>query len=313
MSNHKFTAILACILFTFSSTVLAQSEVIFKPINQDLPDPGAGTVERYLISSENYIDRFIDIWLPENYNSDPDQKYNVLYMHDGQMLFDSAQTWNNQSWKAGETLQRLINEDLIDPVIIAGIWNTEEYRASEYFPQKAAAFLSEDVITELSERFEGGLKADNYLELLISEVIPFVEKSYSVHKKREARFIAGSSMGGLISIYAIAEYPEMFAGAACLSTHWIGTFEDNDEIPEAIRKYLSENLPAPGSHRLYFDHGTETLDSLYPRHQQATDKMMKQLGFTDEHYKSRSFPGTDHSEQAWAARFDIPIRFLMGK
>lgn len=308
MSNHKFSASLLFFIFTLSSIVLAQSETTFNPEKEELPDPGSGAVERYLISSDTYIDRYMDIWLPENYSAD--LKHNVLYMHDGQMLFDSDKTWNNQSWKAGETMQRLIDEGVIDPVIIVGIWNSEEYRASEYLPQKAINILPEE---ELSELFPGELLADRYLKLLINEVIPFVEENYSVKNERESRFLAGSSMGALISIYAIAEYPDLFAGAACLSTHWIGTFEDNDEIPKAIRNYLSKNLPAPGKHRLYFDHGTETLDSLYPRHQQAADKMMKQLGFTDKHYKSQSYPGTDHSERSWAARFDIPVRFLMGE
>ncbi|MGM0745978.1 MAG: alpha/beta hydrolase, partial [Bacteroidota bacterium] len=97
-----------------------------------------------------------------------------------------------------------------------------------------------------------------------------------------------------------------------LSTHWPGTHESNDEIPGGIRKYLRRNLPDPGSHRIYYDHGTETLDSLYAPYQRKVDAMMLELGFTQgQDFKSEVFEGTNHSENAWADRFDVPVRYLL--
>lgn len=107
-------------------------------------------------------------------------------------------------------------------------------------------------------------QSDNYLKFVVTELKPFIAKNYSVNKKRENTFIAGNSMGGLISFYAICEYPETFAGAACLSTHWFGTFTlENNPVHDAFIRYLNENLSHPEKYRIYFDCGDWTLDALY--------------------------------------------------
>jgi enterochelin esterase-like enzyme len=121
-------------------------------------------------------------------------------------------------------------------------------------------------------------------------------------------------MGGLISLYAICEYPEVFGGAACLSTHWPGTFAaENNPVPEAFIQYLNKNLPSPETHKIYFDYGDQTLDAMYPPLQKKVDKVMKAKGFTDINWETKFFPGKDHSEKSWSERFDIPVIFLLGK
>lgn len=118
-------------------------------------------------------------------------------------------------------------------------------------------------------------------------------------------------MGGLISWYALCEYPEVFGSAACLSTHWIGTFNENTLIPGAFASYLEENLPAANSHKIYFDHGTEGLDGMYGAAQKRVDAVMEAKGYDDEHWRSIVFDGTNHSENAWKARLFIPMQFMM--
>jgi pimeloyl-ACP methyl ester carboxylesterase len=121
----------------------------------------------------------------------------------------------------------------------------------------------------------------------------------------------GSSMGGLISIYALCEYPDVFGGAAALSTHWIGSFERNAWVPMAAFEYLRANLPDPGDHRLYMDHGTLGLDALYGTWQAVIDQIVLDHGFTAANWQSRVFEGADHNEDDWGKRFEIPVRFLL--
>ena len=119
-------------------------------------------------------------------------------------------------------------------------------------------------------------------------------------------------MGGMISMYAICEYPGVFGGAACLSTHWPGIFTlANNPFPDAMIRYLTENLPKPSSHKIYFDHGTATLDSLYPAIQVRVDAVMKSKKFTPENWNTREFKGANHSEDAWKSRLETPLVFLL--
>ena len=124
----------------------------------------------------------------------------------------------------------------------------------------------------------------------------------------------GSSMGGLMSMYAISEYPEVFGGAACISTHWVGAAPKEDNpLPDAIFKYMEANLPQAGQHKLYFDYGNKTLDEHYPQYAPRVDAILKQKGYTEDNAKNLFFEGTDHSENSWNARLDQPLLFLLGK
>ena len=121
-------------------------------------------------------------------------------------------------------------------------------------------------------------------------------------------------MGGLISLYAICEFPNIFGGAACLSTHWPGIFTvENTPLPDVFVKYLKAHLPDPKKNKIYFDHGDQTLDAMYPPLQKKVDVLMKAKGFTEKSWITKYFPGENHSEKAWGKRFDIPLKFLLKK
>ena len=92
-----------------------------------------------------------------------------------------------------------------------------------------------------------------HLKFVVDELKPFIDSTYSVYTDRTHTFVAGSSYGGLISLYTICEYPKVFSEAVCMSTHWPGILEHNNFIPEAIYTYLNSNLPNPASHSIYFD------------------------------------------------------------
>ncbi len=279
----------------------------------------SGRVERLENFSSKFVTpRNIDIWLPENYNSEA--SYSVLYMQDGQMLYDSTTTWNKQEWKVDETVSKLINESIIKPVIVVGIWNAGENRRSEYFPQRVFESLPDTFQERLYQNkdknqpplFASKVYSDSYLKFLVTELKPYIDQHYSTKTDKENTIIMGSSMGGLISCYAVCEYPEIFGGAGCISTHWIGIYDaENNPIPDAFLDYLYEYFPEPGGHKFYFDYGTRTLDSLYEPHQMRVDSLISTKGYDSDNWKTSKYPDADHSEKSWQRRLHIPLRFLL--
>lgn len=268
-----------------------------------------------------YVDaRNVDIWLPDGYSKD--KQYPVLYMHDGQMLFDAKTTWNKQEWGVDETASKLMaNKETID-FIVVGISSISEKRHADYFPQKPFDDLSpkDKTFVTITLQEAGRTKAvfqpvsDNYLKFLVEELKPYIDQNYATATGPEHTFIMGSSMGGLISLYAICEYPNVFGGAACISTHWPGIFSvENNPIPDAFFAYMRKNLPDPKTHKIYFDYGTATLDALYPPLQKKADEVMIEKGFTPSNWETHKFEGADHSENAWKERLSIPILFLLNK
>lgn len=261
--------------------------------------------------------RAVDVWVPPGYNKN--EKYSVLYMHDGQMLFDESITWNKLSWNVDGTAARLMGNGSTRNFIVVGISNIPESRFSEYFPQKPFESLTQktkDSIYGLyfgeKPMFNAKVNSDNYLKFIVTELKPFIDKNFSVKKDAANTFIAGSSMGGLISLYAICEYPQVFGGAACLSTHWIGaTGVAQNPIPDAFLKYLDKKLPSAASHKIYFDHGTEGLDANYATTQKKVDALMSKHGYTKKNWMTKEFKGDDHNEQAWAKRLAEPLNFLL--
>jgi enterochelin esterase-like enzyme len=264
--------------------------------------------------------RNVDIWLPDGYSNK--EKYAVLYMNDGQALYDAESTWNKQAWEVDEVAGKLIAEGKTQKFIVVGIWNNGAKRHPEYFPQKPYESLTQiqrDTVTAQLQK-TGRTKeifkpySDLYLQFLVTELKPFIDKNFSTKPDQKNTFIAGSSMGGLISIYAICEYPKVFGGAACLSTHWPGTFSAiNNPIPDALANYLKANLPNPKDHKIYFDYGDQTLDAMYKPLQEKIDIVMKAKGYTSKNWETKFFPGENHSEEAWAKRLDIPLLFLLKK
>lgn len=298
------------VLLFFTSIALGQS-----------PEVSLGKIQHIENFPSKYVDaRNIDVWMPEGYSVS--EKYAVLYMHDGQMLYDAATTWNKQSWEVDEVAGKLIREGKTKKFIVVGIWNNGSKRHPEYFPQKPYENLlptQKDTITaqlqkagRTKEKFQP--ISDLYLKFLVTELKPYIDNHFSTLKNRENTVIAGSSMGGLISMYAICEYPEVFGGAACISTHWPGTFSsENNPIPDAFLNYMNSHLPDPKTHQFYFDYGNKTLDALYPELQKKVDLLMKNKGFTPSTWTTQFFEGKDHSEKSWTERLHIPFEFLLKK
>lgn len=263
--------------------------------------------------SEHVSSRNIDIWLPADY--DEQKAYQVLYMHDGQMLYDSTTTWNGQEWGVDEVMSSLRSEEKVPPTIVVGIWNANKERHADYFPQKPFESLSSDYqkwLLEESTLFVHDVSSDAYLRFIVEELKPYIDTHYATLPDQAHTFIAGSSMGGLISMYALCEYPEVFSAAACLSTHWIGVFDDSRaDIPQSFLAYLKDHLPDPASHKLYFDFGTETLDAYYEKYQLQVDQVMRDKGYTSDSWQTMKFEGAAHAEADWKQRLHIPLQFIL--
>ncbi len=273
-----------------------------------------GTLNRINNFSSKYIKpRPVDIWLPENYSKE--KKYSVLYMHDGQMLFDSTTTWNKQEWKVDEIASRLMKERKTKDFIVVAVWNISKLRNSNYFPQKVYEIMSQKdkdslFSTGIAHKWTNTINSDDYLKFIVKELKPYIDSQFSTFSDANNTSILGSSRGGLISMYAICEYPEVFGAAACLSTHWIGTYSnENNHIPNAFFDYMKVNLPESNTHNLYFDYGTETLDALYLKYQEKVSQILASKGYST----NLKFENSDHSENSWSQRLDIPLTFLLGK
>lgn len=276
---------------------------------------GSGSIKRIdSFPSKFVVARTVDIWLPDTYS--PEKKYAVLYMHDGQMLFDSLTSWNKQEWKADEWAGRLQKEGKTKDFIIVAPHNISTIRHSDYFPKKPFELLSkkqqDSIFSEAKKAYHSftRLNSDNYLKFLVEEVKPYIDSEFSVHTDKENTYVLGSSMGGLISMYAVSEYPDVFGGAGCLSTHWIGTYTNqNNPIPATFLQYMKMHLPEAKTHKIYFDYGTKTLDAMYLPYQDKVSELIAQKG----HTLNQKFEGADHSENSWNKRLDIPFTFLLAK
>ena len=291
--------------------------------------PLEGTIVNYHMhhSGEIFSDlirpRPIDVWLPEGYESQPGEYYPVIYMHDGQFLFHQGRSpfagMDFMFWDVDKVIMQLVRAGEIRPAIVVSIWMADwnkGARGAEYMPQKS---VTEEVLETMRQSGpgssmggfvgeEGGdiISSDNYLKFLVEELKPFIDETYRTLPDREDTFVMGSSMGGLLSAYALAEYPKVFGGAACLSSHWPAG-------DGAVVKWLRGNWPEAGRNRVYFDYGTETLDASYEPYQMQMDEILRENGYTEEEdWITRRFEGADHSMRAWRDRLDIPLKFLLG-
>lgn len=278
------------------------------PTARGIVAPGVtGTLLRHeAFASRHVASRNVDVWLPPDYEDAPARRYPVLYMHDGQNLFDPASSYGGIEWGIDETMSRLIDERSVRAAIVVGIWNTPA-RFQEYMPQKAVAGPTVATgVDGFPPIATPDLRSDAYLRFLVEELKPFIDSEYRTRPGRNDTAVIGSSMGGLISLYAIAEYPGVYGAAGGVSTHWPAG-------DGAMVDWFAAHLPDPRTHRLYFDHGTATLDATYAPYQAQMDAALRAAGYrTERLWITRRFDGAAHDERAWGARVEVPLRFLLG-
>jgi predicted alpha/beta superfamily hydrolase len=239
-------------------------------------------------------DRTIVVYLPPGYDESPDRRYPVLYMQDGQNLFDAATSFAGIEWKVDEAAQKLISENKIEPVIIVGIYNSEQ-RTPEFTPPGPSS--------------SAAAQADVYAKFVVEQVKPFIDQTYRTKPDRASTSLAGSSMGGLISLYTLKSHPQTFGQLAILTPHLRTT--DRDILAE----WSKEDLAWLRNTRIWLDMGDKGGDN-YPGKSPIDDarnlvKLFESAGLKkDIDFKYTEIPGGEHNEPAWQGRVDQVLMFL---
>lgn len=283
-----------------------------------LQRPDCGHIDRLYVFSPQLGDTVpVDVWTPPVYSESQDS-LPVIYMHDGQNLYDASTTWNRQAWEVDSVMCALLSSGQARPAIIVGIHSDAATRIPTLMPQKAVADMP------LAERLRTGklkgkpVRGDAYAAFMVETLKPLVDRTYRTLPGRPHTSVMGSSMGGLMSIYALCEYPDVFGNALCLSTHWTGDPAIAPEFAAALYDYIDSHLPPAASFvedgyvpMLYFDRGTETLDAAYGPYDDRVIAMLRAKGYGTAHLMTHVAKGAAHEERAWRDRLHLPLRFIL--
>lgn len=239
--------------------------------------------------------RTISVWLPPGYGFDPDRRYPVFYMHDGQNLFDAHTAFAGNPWFADEVAEREVRAERVPPLILVGVANTPA-RLDEYGPRRAEPDAPDH--------------ARAYGRFLVEEVKSFIDATYRTRPEAEHTGVGGSSMGGLISLHLCEWYPEVFGKCAALSPSlWWD------------REYFLRTAPVsvwPKSTRVWLDIGEHENSSaagsaVTLRRTHRLARLFEHQGLrSGEHFRYVEVPGGTHNEASWGGRFDRVLRFLFG-
>ncbi|HEY8599168.1 MAG TPA: glycogen debranching protein GlgX [Thermomicrobiales bacterium] len=229
--------------------------------------------------------RDLKVYLPPSY-AEGDRRYPVIYMHDGQNLFDRATAFNEE-WHVDETMEALAAEGI--EAIIVGIPNMGPERLDEYSP-----FIDER---------HGGGRGEDYLAFITGTLKPYVDASFRTLPDAEHTGMLGSSMGGLISLYAFFRYDDVFGFAGAMSPSlWFAE--------GAIFSFIAEADRTTG--RLYFDTGTAHGDTALADTHRLRD-LLTEKGFAGDQLRYIEDEGAGHNEAAWGARFADTVKFLLAQ
>ena len=249
----------------------------------------------HLIKHERFPSRFLRnkrdliVYLPPGYDAEPQRQFPVLYLHDGQNLFDGSTSFiPGMDWHVGQTADQFIQEGRVEPLIIVGIYNAGKQRLGEYTPTRAPKL--------------GGGRANRYAKFLLEEVRPFVRSQYRSKQGAEDTGIGGSSLGGLVSLYLGLREPKTFGKIAALSPSvwW------NERV---ILRFAS-TAPVQPFPRIWLDIGTREGPRIGDDVERFRDILVhKGWQFErDLHYER--IEGAEHNEAAWAARVAPFLQFL---
>jgi predicted alpha/beta superfamily hydrolase len=238
--------------------------------------------------------RDVLVYLPPGYRRFSTRHYPVLYLHDGQNVFDAATSFGGVEWGVDETAQQLIRNKLMEPIIIVAIANTGEDRIHEYAPTPAR------IDPPKRKRSKGLLRS--YGRFLIEELKPFIDRKYRTRREAEFTGLGGSSLGGLATLALGLWYPNYFTRLAVMSPSiwWddCAIYDIVDEIDEMAKPPLKIWLDT-GTHEPGWERAANLQARLVEKGWRLHD---------DLHYLE--VEGADHSEGAWAARIDPVLRFL---
>ena len=239
------------------------------------------------------LPRNVIVWMPSDYDAkeNRDKRYCVLYMHDGNNLFDARLSFQGVDWGMDEAIDRLTKLGKMREIIVVGIYNSEA-RLDEYAPTH-------------DNRRGGGGGGENYARFVVEELKPFIDENFRTLTDAADTAVGGSSLGGLISLYMGLEYPHVFSGMMVVSP---ALYWDDYQIVQWAMEKGFEN----GRNRLWMDMGLlEGRTALRSSRILDAEIRKNYPGFTD--YKYREFKDAPHNEAAWRQRIHLPLAFLFPK
>ena len=244
------------------------------------------------------VTRRVTVWLPPGYRRRlRSYRYSVLFLNDGQNLFDPARAFAGQTWRVGETAAELVRRKRIPPLLIVGIDHGERRRAREYLPV-------EDERNPLAVRPLGR----EYAEFVTREVIPFVRRAYPVLQSTSATGFGGSSYGAAAALYTtllkpgvfgrlLLESPSLYVGR----THLLRLARKAERWPSRV--YLGVGTKETSRH----DWNLETVGNVV-----KLERILRRAGLSDRRLRLRIEERATHSEEAWAGRLAEALTFLYG-
>jgi enterochelin esterase-like enzyme len=283
-----------------------------------LPSPAESgrTVDIASLDAEGLPQQHVTIWLPPEYDALQGRRFPVLYMWDGQNLFDPAQTHYGKAWMVQHVLKGMVARGEAEPHIVVGIWSPpgrDRYRV--YVPQFAAEARGE-LAQDITGMAGGPIASQLQLDWVADTLVPRIDSEYRTRADADGRTIAGASMGGVMSCYAIIERPDIFGRAGCVSAHLALASPDlapahTEQIAALWDGYLDAKLGKPEGRRVWMDHGTEKLDSYYAPWQVMVAQDFSGRGWQEgEDYTARVYEGAEHDETFWNARMAEMLRWL---
>jgi predicted alpha/beta superfamily hydrolase len=276
-------------------------------------------IEIESMPAEGLPNQRLSIWLPPEYDLGSWRRFPVLYMHDGHNLFDLEKSNFNKIWAADRAVLSLARQGLIEPHIIVGIWAPGADRYRQYLPRPAFDRADGVIKSAMNDMANGPIVSDRYLDWLADTLKPMIDRQYRTKSDARHTAIAGSSMGGLMSCYAILARPDVYGRAACVSSHWPAadpqkTGLEQERLAAIWISWLAESLDAPKGRRVWMDHGTATLDQFYAPYQQRVDMQFARSGWIKGiDFESRVYQGAEHEENAWAARLPEILAWVLAR
>ena len=249
----------------------------------------------HLIKHERFSSRFLRnqrdliVYLPPGYDAQPQRRFPVLYLHDGQNLFDGSTSFiPGMDWHVGQTADHFIHEGRVEPLIIVGIYNAGKQRLREYTPTRAPRL--------------GGGSANRYAKFLLEEVRPFVNSQYRAQEGPENTGIGGSSLGGLVSLYVGLRQPEIFGKIAALSPSvWWN---------ERVILRFAATAPVQPLPRIWLDIGTREGPRIVDDVERFRDILIGKGWQPGRNLHYERIEGAEHNEAAWARRVGPFLQFL---
>jgi len=238
--------------------------------------------------------RDVLVYLPPGYRRFGRARYPVLYLQDGQNVFDAATAFSGVEWRVDETAQRLIRTNLIESLIIVAIANIGDERVHEYAPTRGV--ISEGAMRKKRSKGLGR----RYGEFLIEEVKPYIDRKYRTQPEAEFTGLGGSSLGALLTLAVGLWFPNIFTKLIAMSPSvwW------DDEVIVKMVEDLDRKLPL----KIWLDTGTH--EEGWDRARHLRDALVEKGWILHHDLQYTERKGGAHSEAAWAARVDPALRSL---